>query len=117
MVKTYFPEVMDKLYDFYGAFVSKSNIGKNYTIPAQHAQVVCFSSSKNTLLYICVWMQLTNDYGDACDVSQSPYIDNCNYPSGFAMLQFIYENITYANNSRMIASNVSSLVFFICRMP
>jgi poly(3-hydroxybutyrate) depolymerase len=78
-------EVMNKLYDFYSAFVS--NIGKNYSIPAQHAQ-------------------LTNDYGNECDVYRSPYIDNCNYPSGFVMLQFIYQDITYADNSKMNASNM-----------
>jgi hypothetical protein len=80
-------EVMDKLYNFYSAFVSPDNLGKNYSIPAAHAQ-------------------LTNDYGDRCNVSISPYIDNCDYPSGFVMLQYIYGNITYAGSSEIIADNL-----------
>jgi hypothetical protein len=39
-------------------------------------------------------------------VYRSPYIDNCNYPSWFAILQFIYQDITYADNSKMNASNL-----------
>ena len=52
-------------------------------------------------------IQLTNDFGDSCDMSRSPYIDNCNYPSGFTMLQYIYQDIQYVDNSQMIAANVS----------
>ena len=40
-------------------------------------------------------------------MSRSPYIDNCNYPSGFTMLQHIYQDIQYVDNSQMIAANVS----------
>lgn len=50
---------------------------------------------------------MTNDYGDECDLSKSPYIDNCNYPSAYVMLQYIYKDIEYADNSKMNASNVS----------
>ena len=31
---------MDKLYDFYSAFVKADNLAKNYSIPAAHAQVI-----------------------------------------------------------------------------
>ena len=39
-------------------------------------------------------------------MSTSPYIDNCNYPSGYVMLRHIYGDIKYANNSEMISANV-----------
>lgn len=55
----------------------------------------------------CVFVQLTNDYGDRCDMSQSPYIDNCHYPSAYTILQYIYGDITYADNDKMVHANVS----------
>ena len=81
---------MDKLHDFYTAFVPPVNLTKNYSIPAAHAQ-------------------LTDDYGDQCDMSRSPYIDNCNYPSAYIILQYIYGDIKYANNKDMITANVRCL--------
>ena len=33
---------MDKLYNFYSAFVAADNLGKNYSLPAAHAQVANF---------------------------------------------------------------------------
>ena len=40
---------MDKLYDFYSAFVSDGNLGKNFTIPAQHAQVCMWGVTASDL--------------------------------------------------------------------
>ena len=37
----------------------------------------------------------------------SPFIVNCDYPSGFMILQHIYKNIIYADNSKMVIGNVS----------
>lgn len=33
------PGVMEKLYEYYTHFVTAENIGKNFSIPAGHAQV------------------------------------------------------------------------------
>ena len=104
---------MNKLYDFYCAFVSPGNLGKNYSIPAQHAQVgpLPLSHFSSHFKHCCLTiLQLTNDYGDRCDVSKSPYIDNCDYPSAFVLLQYIYGDIQYADTSKMIPANVNPII-------
>jgi predicted esterase len=83
------PGVMEKLRDYYSNFVESGNIGRIFSIPAGHGQ-------------------LSNVYGSKCDtaVVPSPYIVNCNYPSGFMILQHIYGDIQYADDTAMIAANL-----------
>ena len=53
-------------------------------------------------------------YGSNCGTSivTAPYIINCDYPSGFVMLQHIYGDITYADDNAMIPENVRKLLNF-----
>jgi hypothetical protein len=80
--------VMEKLEEYYSSFVKSENIGRNFSIPAGHGQ-------------------LSNVYGSKCGTAtvSSPYIINCDYPSGFVMLQHIYGDITYADDNAMIPEN------------
>ena len=57
-------------------------------------------------------LQLSNVYGTRCHtpIITSPFIINCDYPSGFVMLQHIYQDIKFANNTAMIADNVSEVI-------
>ncbi|KAF0982265.1 hypothetical protein FDP41_011195 [Naegleria fowleri] len=66
--------VMKTLYQQYQQFgVPSSNINVTFNVPAGHA-----------------W--ITNDYGNDCSVTQSPWINNCNLRGALRVLQTIYSN-------------------------
>ena len=48
----------------------------------------------------------TDDYGNPCDVHQSPFINNCSYSAAYNLLNHIYGDIKYANSSSAVADNV-----------
>jgi len=65
------PGVVGKLQDYYGEFISsKGNITTQYSIPAEHSFV-------------------TNNFGNNCAYLGSPYINNCNFDTAGAMLNFL----------------------------
>jgi hypothetical protein len=67
--------VMKKLYDYYKIFVDESNIAKQFDIVAPHAML----SMDNKV--------------ESCFHLLSPYVNNCNYPAAYAILQHIYGDI------------------------
>ena len=70
------PSVMKALFEQYRKLgVPAANINATFTVPAGHA-----------------W--ITNDYGNDCSITQSPWINNCNFPGGQRVLGAIYGNVT-----------------------
>jgi hypothetical protein len=63
--------VMDALKTYYNSFVPAANVVYKKDIAAEHALV-------------------TDDYGSACSVKGSPYINDCNFDLAGAMLQHLY---------------------------
>ena len=47
-------------------------------------------------------------YGSKCDtfIVTPPYVINCDYPAGFMILEHIYGDILYADDTAMIPDNV-----------
>lgn len=62
--------VMEKLKQYYGAFIDSSLINSTFDMPAEHSWV-------------------TNNFGSACAHLGSPYINNCNFDASFASLDYI----------------------------
>ena len=109
------PGVVKKLLEYYSNFVDAKNIAENFTIPAEHA-MVCVCLCVCVRVHECVYnymftynylFQITDDYGNACNILVSPFINNCNYSAAYNILQHIYGDIQPANKSAANASNVS----------
>jgi hypothetical protein len=76
-----------KLVEYYGHFVQEGNIDSVFSIPSEHGFP-------------------TDDYGNPCDVHQSPFINNCSYSAAYNLLNHIYGDIKYANSSSAVADNL-----------
>lgn len=61
---------------------------------------------------------MTNDWGSWCNTffAKSPFIINCDYPSGYEMLNHIYNDIHYADSTEMIPANVCIYMKMITNM-
>jgi poly(3-hydroxybutyrate) depolymerase len=77
--------VMDDLKTYYQSYVPAANVVYKKDIASEHAMV-------------------TDDYGSACSVKGSPYINNCNYDLAGAMLQHIYGPLTPRNNAALLGT-------------
>ena len=51
-------------------------------------------------------LQITDDYGNKCNILSSPYINNCNYSAAYHLLQQIYGDIKPSNSSAAKEENV-----------
>jgi poly(3-hydroxybutyrate) depolymerase len=80
------PGVMDALKTYYGSFVPAANVVYKKDIAAEHAMV-------------------TDDYGSACSVKGSPYINDCNFDLAGAMLGHLYGPLNARNNAALPAGN------------
>lgn len=63
--------VMEALRTYYGAFVNSANIRYVGTVPAGHAMV-------------------TSDFGNTCETTAAPYINDCDYDAAGELLTHIY---------------------------
>ena len=66
--------VMDAVRDYYSFFVPSDKIVYRNDIDAGHAMV-------------------TDDYGNACSTSASPFVDDCNFDAAKALLEHIYGSL------------------------
>ena len=81
------PAVMDDLRTYYKSFVPDANVVYKKDLAAEHSMV-------------------TDDYGSACSVKGSPYINDCNFDLAGALLQQIYGPLTARNNGALGGSFV-----------
>ena len=80
------PGVMDALKTYYNSFVPAGNVVYKKDIAAEHAMV-------------------TDDYGSACSVKGSPYINDCNFDLAGSMLAHFYGPLNARNNAALPAEN------------
>ena len=80
------PGVMDALKTYYSSFVPAANTVYKKDIAAEHAMV-------------------TDDYGSACSVKGSPYINDCNFDLAGAILSHLYGPLNARNNGSLPAGN------------
>ncbi|MGH6638651.1 MAG: extracellular catalytic domain type 2 short-chain-length polyhydroxyalkanoate depolymerase [Polaromonas sp.] len=80
------PGVMDALKTYYNSFVPAANVVYKKDIAAEHAMI-------------------TDDYGSACSVKGSPYINDCNFDLAGAMLGHFYGTLNARNNGTLPAGN------------
>lgn len=79
---TVVPAVMNDLATYYQSFVPAANTVYKKDIAAQHAMI-------------------TDDYGNTCSTSGSPYINDCNFDLAGAILQQIYGSLNARNNGTL----------------
>jgi len=65
------PGESQKIQEFYSGYINSAQIKTEFTLVAGHVQA-------------------TENYGNACTSSTSPYISKCNYNAAFELLNFIY---------------------------
>lgn len=80
------PRVVKTAEDYYGHFVSKTNIATDYNLAAQH----CLP---------------TLNYGEACTKLSSPYIGDCSHDGAGLALQHLYGSLTRGSK---ITSNLKA---------
>lgn len=74
--------VVNDLRTMYSRFLPAANISYNDELAVEHAVP-------------------TDDYGNACSVKASPYIDNCNFDAAGAILQWIYGPLKARNTGSL----------------
>jgi poly(3-hydroxybutyrate) depolymerase len=79
--------VVEKLFQYYKYFVDESGIATQFQIPAQHAM-------------------LTDDYGNLCFYLGEPFINDCNWPAAYEILQHIYGDMVAAESSTARRENL-----------
>lgn len=88
--------VSEKVADFYAHYVPPSHIQMNLSIPAAHAFV-------------------TKNFGNPCSYFGEPFMNNCNFDTAGAVLQWIYGPLKppmQANLSNIVAMDQSTFVPF-----
>ncbi len=80
------PGVMDALRSYYNSFVPAVNVVYKKDIAAEHAIV-------------------TDDYGSACSIKASPYINDCNFDLAGAMLAHFYGTLNPRNDGTLASGN------------
>ncbi|MGQ0711131.1 MAG: extracellular catalytic domain type 2 short-chain-length polyhydroxyalkanoate depolymerase [Rhodoferax sp.] len=82
---TVVPGVMDALQRYYLKYVPTANIQYKKDIAAEHSMV-------------------SDDYGNACNVKASPYINDCDYDLPGAMFTQLYGTLNARNNGTLSGS-------------
>ena len=80
------PGVMDALKTYYNSFVPAANVVYKKDIAAEHAMI-------------------TDDYGSACSVKATPYINDCNFDVAGAILAQLYGGLNPRNANALAAGN------------
>ena len=80
------PGVMDALKTYYGSFVAPANVVYKKDIVAEHGMI-------------------TDDFGNACSIKASPYINDCDFDLAGAMLAHFYGTLNPRNNAALPAGN------------
>ncbi len=75
-------QVSDSLFEYYASYTRTENIFYKNTIRAGHSVI-------------------TNTQGVACDNSDSPYLNNCNYDAAGKLLQQLYGKLTPRNTGNL----------------
>ena len=78
--------VMDALKTYYNSFVPTANVVYKKDIAAEHAMI-------------------TDDFGSACSIKGSPYINDCNFDLAGAMLAHLYGTLNPRNNGTLAEGN------------
>ena len=78
--------VMDALKTYYNSFVPAANVVYKKDIAAEHAMI-------------------TDDYGSACSVKATPYINDCNFDVAGAILAQLYGGLNPRNANALAAGN------------
>ncbi|MGY8904850.1 MAG: extracellular catalytic domain type 2 short-chain-length polyhydroxyalkanoate depolymerase [Burkholderiales bacterium] len=80
------PAVMNALRTYYRSFVPDANVVYRSDLAAEHAMI-------------------TDDYGSACSVNGSPFINDCNFDLAGTMLAHFYGTLNPRNNATLPAGN------------